>query len=112
MEEFANSDPVGVVEGDAGRPLRLDEWVAWIAADRRLQVPSPIHSVNPFKKTPLIIDLHPGTAYVMADNSRIGMMAWSEDGADEIVVYGSSPIVLAVAKDIAKQLDARFRVLS
>jgi hypothetical protein len=111
MEDFMNSDPVGVVEGEAGTPIRLDDWVACIARDPRLRSPEPVESINPFTRQPLTIAPHPGTAYVVQERARIGMLAWSEDGADEIVVYGTSPLVLALAQEVAKQLGGRFRAL-
>lgn len=111
MDQFANSDPLGVVEGEDGSPIRLDDWVAWITRDPRLRRPDPVRAVNPFNRHPLTIAPHPGTAYVVDGGSRIGMMAWSEEGVDEIVVYGSSSTVIEVAKEVAKYLGGRFRLL-
>jgi hypothetical protein len=111
MEDFEESDPVGVVEGEAGSPIRLEDWVAWVGRDSRLKPPEPIRAVNPFNREPLTIAPHPGTAYVLAGDSQIGMMAWSEEGVDGIVVYGTAPSVLAVAEEVAKELGGRFRRL-
>ncbi|MGC4094757.1 MAG: hypothetical protein QM756_43930 [Polyangiaceae bacterium] len=111
MEDFADSDPIGVVEGQASKPIRLDDWIAWIARDSRLQPPDAVQSVNPFSREVLIIAPHPGTAYVLEKQAQVGMMAWSEEGSDEIVVYGRTPPVLALAAEVAKELGGRFRLL-
>ena len=112
MEQFVDSDPIGVVEGESGSPVRLDAWVACIVSDPRLQPPDPVQAVNPFTRQPLTIAPHPGTAYISERGARIGMMAWSEEGAEEIVVYGASPGVIALAKEVAEHLGARFRLLN
>jgi hypothetical protein len=110
MEDFADSDPIGVVEGETGAPIRLEDWVAYIVSDSRLRPPNAVRSVNPFSREPLTVVPHPGTAYVLEGEMRVGMMAWSEEGVDEIVVYGASPPVLALAKEVAEHLGGRFRL--
>ena len=112
MADSISSAPIGIVEGEAGSPIRLKDWSDWIASDPRLLRPDPVQSVNPFNREPLVIAPHPGTAYVVEGGLRVGMMAWSEDGSDEIVVYGNSALVPAIAKEVAEQLGGRFRLLS
>jgi hypothetical protein len=112
MNKFADSDPIGVVGGEDGSPVRLDDWAALIESDPRLDRPEPVQSTNPFTRQPLTIDPHPGTAYVLEGETRVGMMAWSEEGEDEIVVYGSSPSVVALAKEVADYLGGRFRAMA
>lgn len=111
MEQFSDSDPIGVVEGEPEAPVRLEAWIACIETDPRLQPPEPVQSVNPFTRQPLTIAPHPGTAYIAEKGDRIGMMAWSEEGAEEIVVYGSAPGLIALAKEVAEHLGGRFRLL-
>jgi len=60
--------------------------------------------VNPFNKRDIEIAPDSGTAYVWENGSVIGMMTWSEEGLDEIVVYGASPLVLDLANKVALQL--------
>jgi len=111
MEYEAEADPIGVVEGQEGSSIRLADWVARIQSDPRLRPPDPVPSVNPFDRRPMTITPHPGTVYVWEEKHRIGMMAWSEEGLDEIVVYGASPQVVAIAEEVARDLGGRFRRL-
>ena len=111
MEAFMDSDPIGVVEATVDSAISMDDWIVWIASDPRLQPPDPVQSINPFSRQPLTVAPHPGTAYVLEEGARMGLMAWSEEGVDEIVVYGTSPAVLALAREVAKNLGGRFRLL-
>lgn len=111
MEYEADSDPVGVIEGQEGSPIRLEDWVAWIGGDARLRCPDPVHTTNPFNKRPLTINPHPGDAFVWEGAVRIGLMSWSVEGLNEIVVYGASPQVTSVAEEVAQHLGGRFRRL-
>lgn len=111
MAYVEDSDPIGIVEGNAATPISLQAWAALIASDARLRAPQPVRSVNPFNQQGLEIAPHRGTAYVWENGSAIGMMTWSEEGLDEIVVYGASPVVIALAKEIAQRLGGGFRSL-
>jgi hypothetical protein len=111
VEYNVDSDPIGIVEGHQGSSIRLEDWVARIRSDSCLRPPDPAKSNDPLTRQPLTIMPHPGTAYIYQGETRIGMMTWSEEGLDEIVVYGASPRVVAVAEDVAKQLGGRFRRL-
>lgn len=111
INRFSEFGPIGVIDGQTGSPICLENWVRWIQRDPRLRPPDPVQSVDPFRRTPMVIVPHPGTAYVVEEEVRVGLMAWSEEGVDEIVVYGVSPVVLAVAKDVAEHLGGRFRLV-
>ena len=111
MVYIGDSDPVGVVEGDAASPISEEAWSALISSDARLRAPAPVLSVDPFSQEPLEIAPHPGTAYIWNEGSAVGMMTWSEEGLDEIVVYGASPVVVALAEEVARLLGGRFRAL-
>lgn len=67
----------------------LEDWVARIGGDARLRRPDPIHTTNPFNGRPLTINPLPGIAFVWKGAVRIGMMSWSTEGLDEIVVNGA-----------------------
>lgn len=109
MEPSSAWEPIGVVEGGRESPIRLEQWVAWILGDARLRPPEPVVGTNPFDRRPLTVAPQPGTAYVLEGTARVGMMAWSEEGLDQIVVYGRSEHVVAVAREVAEGLGARFR---
>lgn len=112
MTSLAEAPLLGVIDSGRSLPIRIQDWLAVIANDSRLRVPDPVESTNPFSGDVLTITPHPGTAYVMDGQSRVGMMSWSEEeDADGIVVYGDSPAVLAVAKEVADRLGGRFRRL-
>jgi len=112
MEYDADADPVGVIEGQEGSPIHLDDWVACIGGDARLRRPEPVGTTNPFSGLPLTINPHPGTAFVWEGAVRIGLMSWSTEGLDEIVVYGALPQVIVVAEEFARHLGGRFRRLN
>jgi hypothetical protein len=107
----ADADPVGIIEGKEGSPIRLDDWVARIDGDARLRRPDQVRATDPLSGKPLTISPHPGTAYVWESAAPIGLMTWSEEGLDEIVVYGALPRVISVAEEVAQHLGGRFRPL-
>lgn|GEM_PF-2845476 len=104
LKYVCDFDAIGVVQGDSGSPISLQNWVQFIATHPQLRAPESVRSVNPFNKRDIEIAPDSGTAYVWENGSVIGMMTWSEEGLDEIVVYGASPLVLDLANKVALQL--------
>ena len=95
----AEPDPPGI---------DLDEWTHLTATHPNLRRIDPKQGVNPFTRTPLTYDAHPGTARVICCGDEVGMMHAAEDGSHQIVVWGDGGIVDRVAADVAAQLGGRY----
>ena len=86
----------------------LKRWIDLILRHPSLTQVNPAPGVAPFTKKPLECRPHPGTAHVVLEGTKVGMMTWAEDGSSQIAVWAASCFVEKIATEVAAELGCVF----